>query len=30
MADDSPVLVTAFLPLMEVLGKMKIEVLRAE
>ena len=30
MADDSPVLVTAFLPLMEVLGKVKIEVLRAE
>jgi transglutaminase-like putative cysteine protease len=30
MADDAPVLVTAFLPLMEVLGKMKIEVLKAE
>jgi hypothetical protein len=30
MADDAPVLVTAFLPLMEVLGKMKIEVLKVE
>ncbi len=30
LADDAPVLVTAFLPLMEVLGKVKIEVLRAE
>lgn len=30
MSDDAPVLVTAFLPLMEVLGKMKIEVLKAE
>jgi hypothetical protein len=30
MADDAPVLVTAFLPLMEVLGKIQIEVLRAE
>ncbi len=30
MADDAPVLVTAFLPLMEVLGKMKIEVVKAE
>jgi Transglutaminase-like superfamily len=30
MADDSSVLVTAFLPLVEVLGNMKIEALRAE
>lgn len=30
MADDAPVLVTAFLPMMEVLGKIQIEVLRAE
>ncbi|MCA9070501.1 MAG: transglutaminase domain-containing protein, partial [Planctomycetaceae bacterium] len=30
MADDSPVIATAFLPLMEVLGHIKIEVLRAE
>lgn len=30
MADDSPVLVTAFLPLMEVLGEIEIKVLRSE
>jgi hypothetical protein len=30
MSDDEPVMVTAFLPLMDVLGKVKIEVLRAE
>lgn len=30
MADDAPVLVTAFLPLMEVLGKIKIEVVKTE
>lgn len=30
MADDSPVIVTAFLPLMEVLGQIEIKVLRAE
>ncbi len=30
MADDSPVLATAFLPLMEVLGNITIEVVRAE
>lgn len=30
MADDSPVLVTAFLPLMEVLGQVEIKVLQAE
>ena len=30
LADDAPVMVTAFMPMMEVLGKVKIEVLRAE
>jgi len=30
LSDDAPVLVTAFLPMMEVLGKVKIEVIRAE
>ncbi len=30
LSDDAPVMVTAFMPMMQILGKVKIEVLRAE